>query len=388
MPTLFTRGAASARGFGFGAAAAAVPYVPVIEPTIQGRMWAWGYYVFGVLGQGNTTSYSSPKQIGSDTTWAKIAPTRGLFCVAIKTNGTMWAWGYGGGGRLAQGNTTTYYLPKQIGALTTWSEASTSINHALALKTDGTLWSWALNGGGQLGLGNTTDYSSPKQVGALTNWLKIAARNGGSLAIKTNGTLWSWGGNGAGDCGLGNTTNYSSPKQVGALTTWATLAKGVGGGSLATKTNGTLWAWGDNSSGQLGLGNTTNYSSPKQVGALTTWSKVAGGFNGWTLAVKTDGTLWTWGTNGSGQLGHGNTTGYSSPKQVGALTGWSTVGAGDRHSVATKTNGTLWSWGLNDQGQLGLGNMTNYSSPKQIGTATTWAAAGGGYKMSLAIATI
>ena len=101
---------------------------------------------------------------------------------------------------------------------------------------------------------------------------------------------------------------------------------------------------GENSYGQLGLGNITNYSSPKQVGALTTWSNVVGGTN-FSLATKTDGTLWTWGRNRLGQLGLGNTTNYSSPKQVGSLTTWRNITAGFYHTLATQTNGTLWAWG-------------------------------------------
>ena len=135
-----------------------------------------------------------------------------------------------------------------------------------------------------------------------------------------------------------------------------------------------MWSWGHSSYGQLGLGNTTNYSSPKQVGALTTWLNITGGYS-YSLATKTDGTLWSWGYNAYGQLGLGNITSYSSPKQVGALTTWSKITAGYFHSLTIKTDGTLWSWGFNVFGQLGLGNITYYSSPKQVGALTTWYAA-------------
>ena len=123
-----------------------------------------------------------------------------------------------------------------------------------------------------------------------------------------------------------------------------------------------LYSWGSNAEGQLGLGNTTSYSSPKQVGALTNWLNVAsGGY--FTTSVKTDGTIWSWGSNNLGQLGLGNTTYYSSPKQIGALTAWSTVATGFYHNLAIKTDGTLWSWGYGVNGRLGLGNVTSYSSP-------------------------
>ena len=236
----------------------------------------------------------------------------------------------------------------------------------------GGLWSWGRNDFGQLGLGNITNYSSPMQVGALITWATVAGGSNFSLALKTDGTLWSWGLNTYGQLGLGDVTNRSSPNQIGTLTTWSKLGLGVEtNSSLAIKTDGTLWSWGQNNFGQLGLGNTTNYSSPKQVGALTTWATVAG-LQRSAVAVKTDGTLWSWGRNANGQLGLGNTTGYSSPVQVGALTTWSKSSGGQDFALAIKTDGTLWSWGRNDNGQLGLGNTTDYSSPVQVGALTNW----------------
>jgi alpha-tubulin suppressor-like RCC1 family protein len=168
--------------------------------------------------------------------------------------------------------------------LTTWSKIASGRDSITAIKTDGTLWSWGQNSSGQLGLNNRTNYSSPKQVGSLTNWSVISQGDNFSIVVKTDGTLWSWGYNGFGELGLGNTTNYSSPKQVGSLTTWVKVSGGSGQSSLSIKTDGTLWGWGYNSSGQLGLNNRTNYSSPKQVGSLTTWLNVAGGYS-YTLAT-------------------------------------------------------------------------------------------------------
>jgi len=226
-----------------------------------------------------------------------------------------------------------------VGALTTWSAIAAVDRHSLAIKTDGTLWAWGKNGNGQLGLGNITNYSSPKQVGALTTWLNVASGVNGefSIAIKTDGTLWSWGRNNNGTLGLGNTTYYSSPKQVGALTTWSTIARNVYH-TLATTTGGTLYAWGINTYGSLGQNNTTSYSSPKQVGALTTWLSVTAGGYASSIAIKTDGTLWGWGNNPQGVLGRGNLTDYSSPVQLGALTSWTKAQTGHTFTVAIKTS--------------------------------------------------
>jgi len=295
----------------------------------DGTLWTWGMNSSGQLGLGNTTYYSSPKQVGALTSWSKITASGGS-CYAVKTDGTLWCWGFNSSdyGNLGLGNLTYYSSPKQIGSLTGWASVfAGNQQQVLAIKTNGTLWSWGQNNVGQLGLNNQTNYSSPKQVGSLTNWASATCAQQASYALKTDGTIWAWGGNSAGNLGLGNTTYYSSPKQIGALTTWSNIASGVIYCS-AIKTDGTLWSWGYNVNGQLGLGNTTNYSSPKQVGSLTNWSQVIISKAQYSGAIKTDGTLWSWGKNAAGQLGLGNTTSYSSPKQIGSLTNWLSASAG------------------------------------------------------------
>ena len=241
----------------------------------------------------------------------------------------MWAWGKNTFGNVGDGTTIDKSSPVQIGALTTWSIINTNEWFSAAIKTDGTLWTWGRNYKGALGLGDETNRSSPVQVGALTTWSRIeGSREGQFLAIKTDGTLWGWGLNTNGRLGLGNTTYYSSPKQIGALTNWVYSSIKLSN-AVALKSDGTLWVWGQNYKGALGLGDETNRSSPVQVGALTTWSKVAAGsFQG--TAIKTDGTLWTWGRNYGGKLGLGDadTIHRSSPVQVGALTTWTNISGG------------------------------------------------------------
>jgi alpha-tubulin suppressor-like RCC1 family protein len=342
-------------------------------------LWSWGQPNSGRLGLGDTSVRSSPTQIGSLGTWASISSTGGGgMAQAIKTDGTFWSWGYNGYGQLGLGNTTDISSPVQIGALTNWSMAVGGL-HSVAAKTDGTMWTWGKNNYGQLGLGNTTSVSSPVQVGALTTWSYVHASSSVfSLAIKTDGTLWSWGRNHLGYLGLGNTTDRSSPVQVGALTNWLTVSSAYYS-AYAIKTDGTMWSWGNNYNGRLGLGNTAYHSSPVQIGALTTWSKVSGGRNGGSAAIKTDGTLWSWGNNGYGALGLGDTADRSSPVQVGALTSWSDIAAGNYHMAAVKTNGTLWIWGSNNYGCLGLGDTTRRSSPTQVGSLTNWLTVSAGY---------
>ncbi len=341
------------------------------EPPVIGKLYAWGYNNFGTLGQGNTTNYSSPVQVGALTTWSNVANGYDAVLAPI-LDGTMWAWGKNADGQNGQGDTSFgRSSPVQVGALTTWASAASGTFFEAAIKTDGTLWTWGRGSDGRTGQNSTTNYSSPVQVGSLTNWSKLAeSPHKHTLAIKTDGTLWAWGSNVNGRLGDGTTTTRSSPVQIGALTTWAMVSCGQAS-SRAIKTDGTLWAWGNNAFGQLGLNNSTYYSSPVQVGALTTWLFVSAG-EYHTSAIKTDGTLWSWGFNNFGQLGVGNTTDYSSPVQVGALTTWARVSVGKYFVLATRNDGTLWAWGEGEFGKLGQGSTTNYSSPVQVGALTTW----------------
>ena len=206
--------------------------------------------------------------------------------------------------------------------------------------------------------------------------------------------LYSWGRNNVGQLGLNNTTYYSSPKQVGSLANWLKISGGYRAGA-SIKTDGTLWTWGDGTNGQLGLGNTTTYSSPKQVGALTAWSTISTGKSVQTMsAIKTDGTLWTWGRNQLGQLGDGTTTGSNSPEQIyGGGTNWKTVSNGYFTTSALKTDGTLWCWGYNGDvnvyglwGTVGDGTSIHRSSPVQIsGGGTNWKVVAMGGKQAIAI---
>ena len=274
-------------------------------------------------------------------------------------------------GYLGQNNRTYYSSPVQIPG-TTWKKQSAGSGSGYAITSGGEMWAWGSGGSGSLAQNNETDYSSPVQIPGTT-WASHATYNGTSLATKTDGTLWAWASNGNGELGQNDRTQRSSPVQIPG-TNWSQSMKAisVGEGECmgAIKTDGTLWTWGGQQYGELGQNQqTAKYSSPTQVPG-TTWSKVCFVGPG-TLLTKTDGTLWAMGSNSYGVLGLNNTTKYSSPAQIPGTT-WSTISASrGTMSGALKTDGTLWMWGYNPSGNLGQNNRTNYSSPKQI-PGTTW----------------
>jgi alpha-tubulin suppressor-like RCC1 family protein len=212
---------------------------------------------------------------------------------------------------------------------------------------------------------------------------QIAAGYFHSLALNSDGTLWAWGFNGYGQLGIGTTNNSNSQKQIGSDNNWFSIAAGYFH-NLAIRSDGTLWAWGNNLSGQLGDGTTTNSNSPKQIGSDNNWVSIAAGYYH-TLALRSDGTLWAWGYNGYGQLGDGTTIDSKIPKQIGFDNNWVSIAAGYLHTLALRSDGTLWAWGYNAKGQLGDGTTTKSTSPKQIGSDNKWVsiAAGEGHTLAL-----
>lgn len=363
-------------------------------PVQPNNLWSWGSgETYGVTGQSNKLDVSSPVQVGSNVAWLSLSA--GAYNVfALRTNGTLWGWGNGSSGQLDSNQSVSSSSPVQVGTSSDWAQVSVGNRCFLGVKTNGTLWGCGEGSYGQLGNNtNNQQYSSPIQIGALTNWLSVANGYNHAIGIKTNGTLWAWGrnlygqiGNGQGGNGT-DSVNVSSPVQIGSETTWLRAAAGYGA-TLAIKTDGTLWAWGWNSDGQLGQGDIISRSSPVQVGSATNWAypTVSWGSSGDTCTCVTTGnSLFIWGYNGYGQVGDGTTTNRSLVTQVGGLTNWAKSDCRDASVVAYKTNGTLWTWGFNSKGQLGLGNTTNYLSPMQVGSGTKWNAIGSTYRAGLAL---
>jgi len=237
--------------------------------------------------------------------------------------------------------------------------------HTLALKNDGTVWAWGRNDNGQLGDGSNIDRNTPVQVSGLSGVTAVATSNAHNLALKNDGTVWAWGWNGHSQLGDGTNLNRNTPVAVSGLS--GVVAVAVGGGhSLALKNDGTVWAWGWNDVGQIGDGTTTRRWTPVQVSDLSGIGALAAGTDH-SLAFKQDGTVWAWGWNEYGQLGDGSIVNRVRPTQVGGLSGELTYLAGGIYnSMILKNDGTVWIWGANWYGEIGDGTTTTRKSPVQV----------------------
>ena len=341
-------------------------------------LYGFGNNDNGQLGQNGTISRSSPIQIPGN--YVKLWTTSNSRSIATSKNGSdaagydLWVWGDGGRGNLGQnagGAGANASSPMQIPG-TNWKYVAGSYWGRSATKTDGTMWTWGENvESGGMGQNDRTTRSSPMQVGTDTTWTGTLNMMGGDSVhvFKTDGTLWSWGDNGYGQLGRNTAIDYSSPVQVPGT---YSVVKGRASHCVSfLKSGGTLWMVGKNTVGQLGLneGSNSHKSSPTQIPG-TTWSSATTGYSA-GMATKTNGTLWVWGQNLNGGLGLNDQVKRSSPTQLPG-TNWSNTFSVGRTSGAIKTDGTLWVWGANNKGELGQDNETQRSSPIQVGTDTDW----------------
>lgn len=345
-------------------------------------LYCWGENDMGQLGLGVVAEQHTPVRVGTATWSATVGrggSTRMTSCAIKAADSTLWCWGDLG---------PQVLQPTQVGTDGTWTGLATGFfGGACGVKTDGTLWCWGTNLSGQLGLGDTASRAAPTQVTSpsTTGWSAVAAGARHACALRGD-TLWCWGYNAEGELGNNTTTNQLTAVQVTvpAATGWASVSAGFAD-TCATRTDGSLYCWGSNGNGQLGVGNTTDQHQPAQVTTPsgTGWSAVSVGYQH-GCATRTDGTLYCWGDGSNGRLGQGSTGGTNStPLQVisPSSTGWATPGLGGDTSCALRADRSLYCWGKNSEGQVGNNNApTDQNTPVQVGTATTWTTITGGYR--------
>lgn len=287
------------------------------------------------------------------------------YTIALKSDGSVWSWGYNEQGQLGNGTLINSMYPDQVKGLINIVSLDAGHAHSLALREDGTVLAWGVNEYGQLGDGSLTDSIVPVQVNNLTNVVAVAAGENSSLALKDDGTVWAWGENFHGTLGNGTNVDSKLPVQVTGLMN-ATQIAIYGAHCLALKADGTVWYWGDGLNGAL-----QSYNTAVQMTGISDVISISAGAHH-VMALKSDGTVWTWGTNWQGQLGIGAAAdAYSSvPVQVINLTKVKKISAKGYHSIAMKKDGTIWSWGYNEYGQLGDGNNADSNVPVQVNNLT------------------
>lgn len=337
------------------------------------NLYAFGSNNVGQLGMGpnSPNSYCAPTRVSGEGPWKKINNSMG-----IKHDDTLWLWGdyitwgipwnLNGPSILTPGQETDPYfsypqtpIPVQISGGGQWRDITSGHEMFFGIKNDDTLWAWGANEAvfgneygsitGFLGIENVGEAYIPVQIPGT--WKKISSGRHHTLGIKNDNTLWVWGFNISGSLGIPNNPNNSigTPIEISGGGQWKDA---VGGYfcSFGIKNDDTLWAWGNNLFGKLGIGNIPQANTPVQISG--TWKKISSNYTH-TLGIKTDDTLWAWGDNFLGQLGIGNDISSNIPVQVTGK--WKDVSVGNMHTLALKDDNTLWSWGMNNQCQLGLG---------------------------------
>ena len=364
-------------------------YGHTLALTRDGKLWAWGDNAQGQLGNGTTAEEHSPIHISDGWGLVSVSDHHSL---ALDENGALWAWGGNDFGELGIGTDDSYSTPIQVGS-GSWLTVSAGSSFSTGIMADGTLWGW----GHSDHHGDSTtslDQLTPIEIGGgATDWIAVSARGTHAVALKADGSLWAWGFNYWGELGDGTHTPRYAPVRVGDDNDWVAVATGSEH-TIALKADASLWTWGSNDAGQLGGGVPFNaeIAEPTRVGPDSDWLAIAAGYQH-SLALKADGTLWTWGHDWAGQLGDGMSNARNQAYQVAGE--WAAVSAGGNNSMAIKTDGTLWSWGLNWNGQVGDGTTTNRRAPLEIGltlvpsfTVTSSAGPGGAIGPSGAVSVI
>jgi YD repeat-containing protein len=372
-----------------------------IGPVVtQHEAVAWGDGSCGELGNGATTGsaqWTGVSGLGGNVAQVSAGSCHGL---AVKSDGTVWAWGGNFAGALGNGTTgtTPQATPIQVTGLTGVTQVAAGYLHSLALRSDGTVWAWGSDDFGEIGNGTIGhNQTTPVQVVGLTNVVKIAAGGYFSLALRSDGTVWAWGENNTGQLGDGSTINSPVPVQVSGLSRVTNISAGDES-SLATRLSGirgvtTVWAWGNNDLGQLGDGTTITHYVPELMNGINMrfGASVAGiaAGNDHSVVLGNDGSVWGWGDNAFGELGTVDVGQHvTQPVQViAAGSGYTQISAGGGATVAVRSDGTAWAWGYDQFGQLGDGTWTDSPVPAPVQvvalTNVTQVSAGGYFGLAI-----
>ncbi|MFT3795403.1 T9SS type A sorting domain-containing protein [Flavobacterium sp.] len=341
----------------------------------DGTLWAWGRNNYGQLGDGTTADKSTPTQIGTDNHWISVKVGTGR-TMALKSDGTIWGCGRNNFGQIGDGNfgvNLISTLMVQAGSDSDWTQLSVGTDYTFGIKSDGSLWGWGK--GNNLGIDNDIEeYHVPARIGTANDWESVAAGDYGTLAIKTDHSLWAWGTENGGELGVNTNFHYfETPVQSGNNTyDWLKVSKGEISNSLMIKTDGSLWSMGNNVNGNVGNGGPPTEQVPAaiQIAPGPGWVEISSG-SYHSAAIKSDGSMWTWGINSYGQIGDGTTTNRNIPTPVISSNSWGKVATGSGFTLGLPLQPTLHAWGWNGYGNLGNGTLDANALPLQVGNVCT-----------------
>lgn len=337
----------------------------------DGTVWAWGGNGNGQTGDGTQTTPRLLPRIVAGITGAAAASAANQYSHVLKNDGAVMAFGSNGSATLGDGTSVRKLWATSLSALSGTIAIDGGDNHTVALLGNATVLAWGTNSFGQVGDGSTTTRLSPTSVSGLSAVAAVRAGRLFSLALKQDGTVASWGRNAFGQLGDDTQTDRWTPVSVSGLSSVTAIATGYDH-ALALRSDGTLRAWGRNFSGQLGDGTGTDRDLPIEVAFLQDVIAISAGAT-FSVALTGDGRVFTWGSNSSGELGDGTTTSRTSPNQVDGLSDIVLISAGANFVVAMQSDGSVWAWGGNADGQLGDGTTTARLLPLQIaGPGMNW----------------
>lgn len=325
----------------------------------DGSVWAWGLNSDGQLGNGTLTLSKVPVRVTGLPAIKAIAAGRN-HSLALGVDGKVWAWGQNSSGQLGDGTTTGRPTPVSVTIPGGAVAIAGGLTHSLAIAADGSVYTWGSNTYGQLGDGTTTPSRlTPVRISLPVSITAISAGWHHSMALGADGRVWTWGRNANGQIGNGSLVNQLLPYQV-SLARGATAIAAGANHALVLLSDKSVVAWGQNTNGQLGNGTTaTAQSTPVAVGLTAAVTAIATGSN-FSLAIDSTGAAWAWGQNNNGQLGNGTMEAQrTSPVRVQGLNDALAVSAGLFHTLALRPGCPFWAWGLNSSGQLGDGTQTN-----------------------------
>ncbi len=300
------------------------------------------------------------------STWAdNLVAAGGEHYLAVKSDGTLWAWGSNSYGQIGDGKLETAKCLKPVKVTSNVVSVAAGLYHSLAIKNDGSLWAWGQNNNGQLGDGTLDNRNKPVKI--MDGVKQVAAGDYHTVVLKTDGSVWTWGYNSKGQIGDDTYVTKNSPVKI------MDGVKQIGAGcnyTFAIENNGTLWGWGQNTEGQFGDGTRLNRRAPRQIrdGVKT----VAGG-EYHTLFQMNDESIYASGRNTSGQLGDGSKAQTLTAKKI--MNGAKMIATGRAHSLAIDNSSVLYAWGLNDEGQIGDGSKSDKTEPTRIMTSVKQMAA-------------